>query len=199
MRLIMVRHGETYANQKHILDTEPPGSVLTETGWTQANNVVEKLVSYQPDSIWVSNATRTAQTATPLATRLGMEPLVREGLREIAAGSLEGLGDDASIGAFISVVKDWVSGKPETRMGGGVNGYETLQRFDNVVAEIEATGADNAVVFSHGAMLAYWVWMRGRGRVPAMRGVKLNNTDMTILEGSLTHGYEIRRWAHVVV
>lgn len=90
MQLILVRHGQTYANERAAISTIVPGEALTETGWTQANNVVADLIQYRPDAIWRSDTLRTEQTATPLATQLAITPQVHPGLREIQAGSLEG-------------------------------------------------------------------------------------------------------------
>lgn len=199
MRLILVRHGETYANVKKILDTEPPGAALTETGWTQANDVVAKILPYEPDSIWISNALRTKQTATPLATRLGIEPNEREGVREIAAGEYEGMNDDDAIYDYLGVVMAWIDGDRDVRLGGGVNGADTLERFDSVVREIEESGSECAVVFSHGAMIGYWTAARGLGGTDEMRKIRLLNTGMAVLEGTLDDGYHIRRWAHLEI
>lgn len=199
MRLILVRHGETYANVKKLLDTEPPGAALTETGWTQANDVVTKILDYEPDSIWVSNTLRTRQTATPLSVRTGLEINERAGLREIAAGEYEGLSDDEVIYDYLGVVMGWVKGEREVRLGGGVDGNETLERFDSVIREIEASGSQSAVVFSHGAMIGYWTAVRGEGATEEMKAIRLLNTGMAVLDGTLESGYRLRRWAHLTL
>lgn len=58
MQLILVRHGQTYMNATHTIDTVAPGAVLTEEGWTQANDVVATLAALKPGAIWASNLTR---------------------------------------------------------------------------------------------------------------------------------------------
>ncbi|MEW6972315.1 histidine phosphatase family protein [Trueperella pyogenes] len=52
MQLILVRHGQTYMNATHTIDTVAPGAVLTEEGWTQANDVVATLAALKPGAIW---------------------------------------------------------------------------------------------------------------------------------------------------
>ena len=60
---------------------------------------------------------------------------MRDGLREIAAGELEMLGDEASIRRYLQTIGAWMSGDLELRMPGGPPGAEELDRFDAVVRD----------------------------------------------------------------
>lgn len=196
MRLILVRHGETYGNAAHSLDTKFPGAALTERGWQQANDIVNTLVDSDIDAIWVSNLQRTTQTATPLATRLSLELNMHEGLREIAAGELEGQSSDEAYEDYLSTVVAWLRGDLDRKMGGpdGVTGHECLERFDEAIAEIEATGVKTAAVFSHGSMITFWTGMRGKGITEDHLRTRILNTGMSILDGNLNDGYRCVSW-----
>lgn len=65
---------------------------LHPDGVVQADLMAERLASTaEPiDAIYVTNLTRTQQTAAPLAARLGLEPIVEPDLREVFLGDWEG-------------------------------------------------------------------------------------------------------------
>lgn len=200
MELIFVRHGQTYMNAKHTIDTVVPGAVLTEEGWTQANDVVPALAALEPGGIWASNLTRTQQTATPLATRLGLEIHIHEGLREIGAGAYEG-GDSPEVyEGYTGTILRWIGGERDLPMGGdeAVTGRTVLARVDAAVRDIEAAGHERAVVFAHGGVIAYWVGSRA---INAQREretfVPLGNAGIVRLEGTLETGYTLRSWMHL--
>ena len=56
----------------------------------QAERVGERLAGQPIDAIYVTTLRRTAQTAAPLAARLGIEPVVEPDLREVYLGEWEG-------------------------------------------------------------------------------------------------------------
>lgn len=197
MRLILVRHGQTTANASHLLDTAHPGALLTELGQEQAEALVERLKDEDIDSIWTSCLTRTHQTAAPLAEALGLDINKRHGVREVEAGELEGLGSDEDYASYLGTVRSWLTGEVEARMGGenGVQCAEPMARFDEVVAEIEATGAKTAVVVTHGTMMTLWAGIRGEGLLDYLaQGVPTLNTGIGLLEGSLDEGYRALAW-----
>ncbi|MDP9807087.1 putative phosphoglycerate mutase [Trueperella bonasi] len=198
MRLVLVRHGQTYKNASHTIDTVHPGAVLTEEGWTQANDVVAQLLEYEPGTIWASNLTRTQQTATPLATRLGLDVNVHEGFREIEAGDFEGCTEEEDYRAYSEVIFGWARGEMDVPMPGTeVTGASVLERFDDAVRAAEQEGASCAVVFAHGAVISYWVGMRGGVMVDKADFVPLVNTGVVVFDGSLDEGYQLKSWMHI--
>ena len=85
----LVRHGQS---QAYVPGTpfplagghgDPP---LTEHGHRQAELVGARLADAKLDAIYVTTLLRTAQTAAPLAARLGLEPSVEADLREVHLG-----------------------------------------------------------------------------------------------------------------
>ena len=63
---------------------------LSAEGREEAAKVCERLAGEHIDAIYVSSLRRTAQTADPLARRLGITPLVDGDLREVFLGDWEG-------------------------------------------------------------------------------------------------------------
>jgi broad specificity phosphatase PhoE len=91
------RHGETYANRERVnigqkLD---PRVVLDEKGIEQARKLADLLSDSGIQAIYVSEASRTHQTAEPLASKLKIVPKIRHNLNEMGFGHLEGLAADA--------------------------------------------------------------------------------------------------------
>ncbi len=63
---------------------------LAPTGRAQAQRVADRLAAEPISAIYVTTLRRTAETAAPLASRLGLVPGVEAGLREVHLGEWEG-------------------------------------------------------------------------------------------------------------
>lgn len=201
MRLLLVRHGQTPSNVGHHLDTAEPGAELTELGRAQAAAIPAALDREEVRAIYVSTLVRTQQTAAPLATALGLEPVVRDGIREIAAGDLEMRNDETSIRAYIDQVFGWESDLEE-RMPGGESGAEVLARFDGVVREAHAQVGDTgtALIVSHGAMIRMWAASRASNIDLAYASdTALANTAMVALETDATGGWVVDCWTQAAL
>ena len=80
-RLYLIRHGETLANWKHLLQGASDGE-LTEEGRSQIEKLGRHLADFQIDKIISSDLTRAYQTGAAIANHHDLEvevtPLVRE-------------------------------------------------------------------------------------------------------------------------
>jgi probable phosphoglycerate mutase len=91
--LLLVRHGESAAAVEGetfpLVDGQgdPP---LHPEGHRQAAAVAERLQHEDISAIYVTTLQRTAQTAAPLADKLGLTPVVEPDLREVHLGEWEG-------------------------------------------------------------------------------------------------------------
>jgi probable phosphoglycerate mutase len=155
--ILLVRHGESAA----FVEGEPFALVdghadppLRENGLEQAQRVGERLAGEDIAAIYVTTLQRTAQTAAPLAARLGLEPRVEAGLREVNLGEWEngGLRKHARAGhpmvAQIFAEQRWDV----------VPGAEPTDAFtDRVRAGIERIAAANpdrtVAAFVHGGVI----------------------------------------------
>jgi broad specificity phosphatase PhoE len=89
-RLVVWRHGETGHNASGIWQGQLDTS-LSEKGREQALAAAGALAAYSPSVILSSDLERAADTARALASRLGLEVLYDDRLREIHAGLWQGM------------------------------------------------------------------------------------------------------------
>lgn len=195
MRLLLLRHGQTHGNTSGALDTALPGLELTDLGRRQAQAAAQILADEPIETVFLSPTHRTRQTADPLLALRGLEPVVRDGLREIAAGEYEMATDHDAVLGYIGTVADWIEGRFETRMPGGETGHEFLARYDAAIAEVVDTGARCALVVSHGAAIRTWVASRVTDAgVHPMATEGLHNTACIELDGDPTAGWSVLSW-----
>lgn len=91
--ILLVRHGESEpanpARPFALVDGQGDPALSPE-GREQALRVGDRLALEQLDALYVTNLRRTAETAAPLAKRIGLEPMVERDLREVHLGEWEG-------------------------------------------------------------------------------------------------------------
>jgi probable phosphoglycerate mutase len=91
--LLIVRHGESAPAREDAPAQLTDGHSdpdLDPVGQDQVRRLADRLVDESIDAIYVTTLRRTAQTAAPLAERLGITPVVEPDLREIYLGAWEG-------------------------------------------------------------------------------------------------------------
>ncbi|MFJ8587966.1 histidine phosphatase family protein [Streptomyces sp. NPDC093595] len=195
MRLLLIRHGRTEANRTHLLDTALPGQGLDDLGRQQAAGLPAALAGEDIDALYASPLTRARQTAEPLAAALGLEVRVRDGLREVEAGVLEGRGDAGAVAGYRTTAVAWAAGRTTLRMPGAENGAEFLARFDAVVAEAAASGARTAALVGHGTAVRVWTAARAADvSVGFAAAHELPNTGVVVLEGTPDDGWTALSW-----
>ncbi len=200
MHVTLIRHGQTPSNVLGLLDTAPPGAALTPRGMRQAAAIPPALAARLVDGIFVSPLLRTSLTAAPLAAVRGLTPMLLPGLSEIAAGDLEMRGDETSVHTYLGTAFEWARGDLNRRMPGGETGHAFFARFDGALSEVEESGAEHAVIVSHGAAIRTWASARLRGADRAMiERTSFPNTGSVEFEGAASTGWDLVAWNAVPV
>ncbi|HET9072601.1 MAG TPA: histidine phosphatase family protein [Acidimicrobiales bacterium] len=91
--ILLVRHGESAAareDRPFDLVGGHGDPALHPDGRLQAERVADRLAGEPIRAVYVTTLRRTAETAAPLAARLGVEPQVEADLREVYLGEWEG-------------------------------------------------------------------------------------------------------------
>src|SRR5271165_2547270 len=91
--ILLVRHGESEPADPDVPFPLVDGRgdpALSPLGREQAARLADRLSAVHIDAIYVTNLRRTAETAAPLAARLGLVPGVEPDLAEVNLGEWEG-------------------------------------------------------------------------------------------------------------
>jgi probable phosphoglycerate mutase len=189
-RVLVARHGE--AEYETDLCSDDGGS-LTSLGRKQARELGASLKGERVARVWASPLSRAVQTAEIVAGVLGVDVVVREGLREYGVGALAGTTEDEK-GYFEGVFRRWADGDPDAAIEGG-------ERIDDLVARVQAVleevadehRGETALVVSHGgAILATVPQLAGLPRSRGV-GVQLPNCAAIELEAD-ADGWRLTSW-----
>ncbi|GAB3402933.1 histidine phosphatase family protein [Flindersiella endophytica] len=132
VQVLYIRHGESEANlarQFSFKSCDPP---LTEQGRAQADALTTALRHLgQPfhHEIVCSPQLPAEQTATVLATGLGLAVVRDERLRDIDVGILDGRSDQRAWDAYTEIQRRWSAGEASRRFPEGENFRSLLQRL----------------------------------------------------------------------
>lgn len=206
--LDFVRHGQSIDNAANILDTQPPGTGLTTTGYAQADTVAQAIYSeygHNIAGVFASQEIRSEETAAPLLAELAAKGdivpyQVLSGLNEIPAGAFEGDPTNSLEGIlYLLAPLSWVFGDVLVPDVGdpSVNGVTFDESFGNAVQTIyDSTAAGSGstpadVAFSSEGGIAVWTMMNVKNpdfSVLLQELVKneqfLPNTGQVVVEGS---------------
>jgi probable phosphoglycerate mutase len=106
------------------------------------------------NAIYVSPSVRARQTAEPLARRVGVEPRIEDGLREIAYGEWESMRHDDVKAKWPDAYAYWSADTASRGTPGGETAFQVAARAAPVVERIRGAHARGSVlIVSHKATL----------------------------------------------
>jgi broad specificity phosphatase PhoE len=152
-RLLLVRHGATTATEEDRFSGSS-GAELSDEGRAQAMRLGERLAGQDIAAAYASPLSRALETARLIGGHCGLEPVVRDGLREISHGHWEGRkrGDvERDFGAEYAA---WEADPFTFAPRDGESGVAVLARALPVIREIvTAHEGRQVLVVSHKATL----------------------------------------------
>lgn len=152
-RLLLVRHGATSATEEDRFSGSS-GAELSDEGRWQAERLGERLASLKITAIYASPLSRALNTARIIGARCGLEPILRDGLREIGHGHWEGMKRGDVEKAFPDEFNSWEADPFTFAPPDGESGVAVLARALPVVREIVmAHPGGHVLVVSHKATL----------------------------------------------
>lgn len=156
MRIIFTRHGESLANITHTISNRNLPHTLTSNGRAQAVFLAERLQSIPIREIYTSPVLRAIETSSIIGERLGIEPIVEDGLREFDCGILEGHSDDAAWQQWEELIDAWIiHHRYDHSIEGGESFCEVQNRFVPFIQKLESEFGDshqNLLCISHGGI-----------------------------------------------
>ncbi|HLK39074.1 MAG TPA: histidine phosphatase family protein [Polyangiaceae bacterium] len=151
LTLHFVRHGDTAQATEGILcgDLDPP---LTDHGHEQAERVGRAIAALAPRALFCSPKVRARMTAEPAARACGLQPIIEDGLREIAYGAWEGRVETEVAQTDAALFDPWRQDPSLASPPGGETAFAVASRALPVVHRVrEAHGEGHVVLVSHKA------------------------------------------------
>ncbi|MGL5816238.1 MAG: histidine phosphatase family protein [Phycicoccus sp.] len=149
-RVFLARHGE--AEYETALTTDDGGSLSPE-GRRQARDLGRRLREERIARVWTSSLSRAVQTAEIAAGVLGVDAVVREGLREYGVGTIAGTDID-EVTALRPVFAAWLSGEEGAQIDGAERIADIVARMRGVLDEVAAAHrGESALVVTHGGAI----------------------------------------------
>ncbi|UTH74426.1 histidine phosphatase family protein [Chromobacterium sp. IIBBL 290-4] len=194
-RFCLVRHGETDWNREYRLQghTDIP---LNDTGLEQAEQLAQAFRPGQAfQALYVSDLTRTRQTAAPLQNKLGLPAHYTHALRERNMGALQGLTYAEAAEQIPDLYHRHQARDPDYDLDGG----ESLHRFQTRVLEGFADIAarhpgETVLIVTHGGVLDIMYRAATAKALRDKRDFPIPNAALNWLDYQ-DGGWSLRRWA----
>jgi broad specificity phosphatase PhoE len=152
-RLLLVRHGATGATEEDRFSGSTDAE-LSEHGRWQAARLGERLSPQNLTAVYSSPLSRAMETARIVARQCRLEPVARQGLREIGHGHWEAMKREDVERQFADEYAAWEADPFTFAPLGGESGLAVLARALPVIREIVTAHAGGQVlVVSHKATL----------------------------------------------
>jgi broad specificity phosphatase PhoE len=149
--LYFLRHGETQSSQTGgycgVSDV-----ALTPEGRQMAQDFAAAYRDLAWEAVFCSPLKRAVATAQPLCEAVGLNPHLREGLKEIAYGQWEGKSPEEVNHEFHDEYVRWLADPGWNAPSGGERGVDVARRSSMVLDEIERRHpSGNVLIVSHKA------------------------------------------------
>ena len=157
MKLILVRHGETYWNKERRVQGGDSDIELNDTGSEQARKLAAFLENEPITAILSSPLQRTIATAKIIASQHQLPVEIDQGLRELKVGDLEGTSISNLRTTFSRFLLQWWQDGEAMKLPNGESLVDLQQRAWNVIERLlerhktspEHNQDATAVVVSH--------------------------------------------------
>jgi 2,3-bisphosphoglycerate-dependent phosphoglycerate mutase len=193
--LLLIRHGES--------EPARPGApfplvdghgdpALAPQGREQAHKVAERLADQRIDAIYVTTLRRTAETAAPLAERLGLPLRTAADLREVYLGEWEGGLFRQRLAQRHPIAQRMLAEQRWDVIPGGEPTEAFAQRVHHGVTTLARTHPGQRVaVFTHGGVIGQVLALATESRPFAFIGADNGSLSTVVVtdQGWLVRGY----------
>lgn len=153
LKIYFLRHGETTHSKTggYCGELDPD---LTPVGLEMASAFAQTYSTLPWQAIYCSPMKRTIATATPLATSLGLDLQLRDGLKEIKYGQWEDLTVQQVQEQYLQDHINWLTEPAWNPPTGGETAVQVASRGSLIITEIQQKYNDgNVLVVSHKATI----------------------------------------------
>jgi len=189
-RVFVARHGEAAYESDLLSDA---GGWLTTLGREQSRVLADSLAGERIARVWTSDMARAVQTGEIVAARLGVDVVVRKGLREFGVG--DAAGTTGIPDPFAATFAAWLDGDMTARIPGGESGVEVVERYGAVLEEVaDSHRGESVLVVSHGGVMCMALSALARNLTAShSRDLPMPNCGVVALEAD-ADGWMARSW-----
>lgn len=188
MKIIFVRHGESEANQKGLIQGDNLDTPLTELGKEQAKKVAERLKNEEIEAIYSSHHKRAFETAQEIAKHHRIEIIQDPRIKERHSGTFEGTTKrEEAHQHYIKAIFKENQTPEDVSLPEGESFREMLERTKSFINSLEHEGT--IIVTTHGGVIRAFLYHihEPKGIHKARQFMKkdqanLENTSLTIIE-----------------
>jgi len=153
LKLILIRHGETYWNAERRIQGGDSDIELNDTGLSQAKKLAAFLKNEPIAAILSSPLQRATATAEVIASHHQLSVKVDQGLRELRVGELEGMSVSNLSTTFSQFLMQLWQGRESTKLPNGESLSELQRRawkaVENLLTQHKEHKDGTVVVVSH--------------------------------------------------
>ncbi len=175
IHIYLIRHGRQNSTLCNV-DVE-----LSKEGITQAELLGDRLTNYGLDSMYCSNLIRARQTADIANYKLQLPINIREDIKEISFGRMEGQTREYIEEHFQGFKEEHVKLLEDIPYPEGEDGKSVYERAKPVIQEMLQSGKNKIGVVTHGGVIRVLLAaMFGKNQAKRfLFGVSLENTSIT--------------------
>ena len=190
-RVFVARHGEAVYESDLLSDA---GGWLSPLGREQARLLAEAMAGERIARVWTSDMARAVQTGEIVAGALGVDVVVRRGLREFGVG--DAAGTDGVPDPFAATFASWLASDLTARIPGAESGDEVVERYRAVLEEIaDSHRGESVLVVSHGGVMSMALSALAHNlALSHSRDLPMPNCGVVALEAD-DDGWVARSWA----
>jgi broad specificity phosphatase PhoE len=190
-----VRNAQSQANADGVLDTNVPGPSLTDEGTRQAQQLVRQLPHNDIDAIYASAMTEAQQTAAPLASELGKQVEIIQGLQSINAGWYNGKPESMASSTYMLAPTNWLNGDVKNSIPGSVSGKDFNDQFTAAIRKVYDSGHSKPAVFSQGTAIMVWTLLNVKNpKSSLLTSHPLPNAGRVVITGNPVDGWTLVDW-----
>ncbi len=153
LELYLIRHGQTDFSRANRFcgSIDPP---LNDVGLRMAEAFAAAYAALRWDAIYTSPSLRARQTAVALSRRIGLDPVIDDGLREVSYGEWEGLRHDDARARFPDAYAYWAADTASRSTPGGETAFQVAARAAPIIDRIGREHPEGRVlIVSHKATI----------------------------------------------
>ena len=147
MRLYLIRHGRQCSQLCNV------NVDLAEEGFRQAELLGKRLAGEKIEAVYSSHLLRAVQTAETANRYWNAEHIIKEELREISFGEMEGMCDEDIAVKFAAFKKEQETMETDLPYPGGECAGDVIRRAMPVFLEMAESGYQKIAVVTHGGVI----------------------------------------------